>query len=190
MAKKALDANIIIYALLADHPAAEVCEAYIADSRHKFYTTALTPFEVYFILHRVYGVPRSDAGARALSLLDAPLTVVDVTSSDLRGALQRCVESGLDTNDSLLIQMCLRLEIPVLASDDRRLLTACEKEGIHPECPLEEEHRQLMREWEKTRLFPAGAPRVLGRVYAWLRDTDPRIASSFLEASGRLRHPP
>jgi len=190
MPKKGLDANIIVYSLLDGHPASEPCDAYIKDSRHKFYTTSLTPFEVYFALHRVYGVPRPSAASKALSLLDAPLTIVDVRSSHLHAAITRCETKGLEANDSLLIEMCLSLEIPSLASDDRRLLKACEEQGIHPECPIGEDQRRRMQVWEKTKLAQAGAPRPLARVHSWMRERNPQLAESFLEASGNLRHIP
>lgn len=190
MPKKGLDANIIVYSLLDDHPASELCDAYMKDSRHKFYTTSLTPFEVYFALHRVYGIPRPDAASKALSLLDAPLTIVDVRSSYLHPAIARCANEGLEANDSLLIEMCLSSDIPSLASDDRRLLKACEEQGIHAECPIGEDERQRMREWENTKLAQAGARRLLTRVYTWMQERNPQLAESFLEASGNLRHLP
>ena len=190
MPKKGLDSNIIVYSLLEDHPASEVCGGYLKDSRHTFYTTSLTPFEVYFALHRIYGIPPAEASSKVLSLLQAPLTIFDVRASDLHAAIRRCATKGIETNDSLLVQMCVSSEIPSLVSDDRRLLRVCEEEGIHPECPIGEDHRRLMQEWEKAKLVPAGLPRLLSRVHSWMQEINPQLAESFLQASENLRHLP
>jgi len=93
-------------------------------------------------------------------------------------------------NDSLLKQMCVSSEIPCLVSDDQRLLRVCEEEGIHPECPIGEDHRRLMQEWENAKLVPAGVPRLLSRVYSWMQENSPQLAERFLEASGNLHHLP
>jgi predicted nucleic acid-binding protein len=190
MGKVALDTNLIVYSLIEGHPASGVCDSFIKDPRRSFYTTSLTPFEVYYALHRVYNVPRIDAASKALSLLEAPLTIVDVATADVRPAIERCSSKSLDVNDSLLIQMCVGLDIPSLASDDRRLLKACEEEGIQPVSPIDDEQRQLMLKWEQEKLPPSGLPRLLARIHNWMQQADPQVARTFLQATGNLRHMP
>ncbi|MEM3046871.1 MAG: type II toxin-antitoxin system VapC family toxin [Candidatus Bathyarchaeia archaeon] len=190
MLRKVLDANVIVYSLLEDHPAGEACDRLLRSGRYDFYTTPLTPFEVYFILRRVYNVRREEASSRALSLFDSPLRFTAIGPEDARRALERCVTRSVDANDSLLIQLCLRSEIPSLASDDQRLLKACEEEGVQPQSPLGEEHRRRMQQWEEEKLPPSGLPRLLKRIHGWLGDVNPEAADLFHEATGGLRHPP
>lgn len=117
------------------------------------------------MLRRVYGVDSERASGKALSLLEAPINFVAAEQKDITSALNRCVLQDLDANDSLLLQACLNLDIPSLASDDRRLLKACEAEGVNSQSPVAEEHRESMRRWEAEKLLPSGLPRLLGRVY-------------------------
>jgi len=188
--RKALDTNIIVYALLEEHPAGEACDRLLRSGRYDFYTSPLTPFEVYFILRRVYNVGRQEASSKALSLFDSPLGFTEVGREDARRALERCVARDVDANDALLIQLCLRSEIPSLASDDQRLLKACEEEGIQPQSPIGEEHRRRMQLWEQEKLPPSGLPRLLRRIHGWLGNVNPEAAELFLEATGGLRHLP
>lgn len=154
MPKKALDSNLIIYSLLEDHPASAVCDALLRSPKYTFYATPITPFEVYFVLRRVYGVLKDEAASKALALFDTPLRFVEVGMQDAQLALKRAVTYDIDMNDSLLIQESLRLDIPSLSSDDRRLLKVCEGEGVHPQTPIGEEHRKKMGQWEEERLHP------------------------------------
>ncbi len=187
MLRKALDTNIIVYSLLEDHPASQVCDALIRSGRYDFHTTPLTPFEVYFALRRAYSIPKEEASEKALSLFDSPLTFAEIGTEDARTALKRCVAHDLDANDSLLIQACLRSNIPSLTTDDKRLLKASEENGILPQTPIEEEHRKKMRQWEADNLPPSGLPRLLRSIHSWLEDTNTEIAREFLDATKGLR---
>ncbi len=190
MLRKALDTNIIVYSLLEDHPAAAACDSLLRSGRYDFYTTPLTPFEVYYNLRRVYGVRGMEASSKALSLFDSPLRFAEMGSKEFRAALERCIAHGIDANDGLLIQMCLHLQIPSIASDDQRLLKTCEGEGIQPQSPVGEEQRRMMRRWEEEKLPPSGLPRLLKRIHSWLRGVNPDVADKFLEATGEFRHLP
>ncbi|MCP8322433.1 MAG: type II toxin-antitoxin system VapC family toxin [archaeon] len=190
MLKKVLDTNIIVYSILEDHPASQVCDSLIRDKRYSFYTTTLTPFEVYFVLRRIYGVEREEASSKALSLFKSPLIFTEIRPQDAKVALKRCIDYDLDVNDSLLIQACLNSGIPSLASDDRRLLKISEVEGIHPQSPIQKEHREKMQQWEKEKLLLSGLPRILKRIHIWLGRINPQVAQQFLESTGELRHLP
>lgn len=188
--RKTVDANVIVYSLLDDHPAADACDSLLRSGRYDFYATPLTPFEVYFVLRRIYGVEKKEASNRALSLFDSPLSFTEIGRDEAETALRRCVTYDIDANDSLLIQSCLRFGIPSLTSDDQRLLKACEEEGIQPQSPIGEEHRRKMVLWEEEKLPPSGLPRLLKRIHSWLGDVNPEAATLLLEATGGLRHLP
>lgn len=190
MTKKALDTNIIVYSLLEEHPASTVCDALVRNSKYAFYATPITPFEVYFVLTRVYGVQKGEASVNALSIFDSPIRFLEIGAEDARAALGRSVNYDIDMNDSLLIQESLKGDIPSLTSDDRRLLKVCDEEGIQPQALIGEEDRKKMQHWEEEKLAPSGLPRVLNRVHGWLRKTDPEITNLFFEATGGLRHLP
>jgi len=190
MLRKALDTNIVAYALLGDHPAAEACDSLLRTGRYEFHATPLTPFEVYYVLRRVYNIGKEGASSKALALFDSPLTFTHIGPEDAGKALRKCVDYEVEANDGLQLQLCLRTEIPSLASDDQRLLHACEGEGIQPQSPIGEEHRRRMRLWEEEKLPPSGLPRLLKRVHGWLAEVNPKAAKQFLEATGGLRRLP
>ena len=131
--KKLIDANLLIYALIEDHPASSVCEAFIRkENRYrKLYTTMLTPFEVFHVLWRIYGLKREQAMEKALSLFNSPLSFIPITEEVARISLEKIVEYKIDSNDALLLTSSILYDIPSLASDDRKLLKASNEEGIH-----------------------------------------------------------
>lgn len=190
MLKKTLDTNVIVYSLLKGHPASDACDSLIRDGKHIFYTTPITPFEVYYILMRVYGIRKEEAASKALALFDSPLFFTEITVEDARPALKRCAAQDLDANDSLILQACLNSGIPSVSSDDRRLLKIGELEGINTQSPITEEHRERMREWEEEKLPPSGLPRLLKRVHSWMARGNPQTAQRFFDATKGLRHIP
>jgi len=190
MLRKAIDANIIVYSLLEDHPAAQVCDSLLRGDRYDFYTTPLTPFEVYYALRNVYGIEREKASKKALSLFESPLKFSVMSPEHAKAALERCIVHGLDSNDSLLIELCLSSQIPSLASDDRRLLKTCGEMGIQPQSPVSEDQRLMMRLWEDEKLPKSGLLRLLKRIHGWLNDINPETAEKFFEDSDGLHHIP
>ncbi|MCE2402853.1 hypothetical protein J4G08_18450 [Candidatus Poribacteria bacterium] len=54
-APRGLDAMLIVYSLLGNHPASDVCEAFIRE-RASWFTTTLTLLEAKAILTKVYAV--------------------------------------------------------------------------------------------------------------------------------------
>nr|MDO8045084.1 type II toxin-antitoxin system VapC family toxin [Candidatus Baldrarchaeota archaeon] len=190
--KKLIDANLLIYALIEDHPASSVCEAFIRkENRYrKLYTTMLTPFEVFHVLWRIYGLKREQAMEKALSLFNSPLSFIPITEEVARISLEKIVEYKIDSNDALLLTSSILYDIPSLASDDRKLLKASNEEGIHTQSPINEKLRRDMNEWEKEKLASKGIPRILQRIYKWLLDIDNEIAEEFKKATNNLKQLP
>jgi len=190
--KKLIDANLLIYALIEDHPASSVCEAFIRkENRYrKLYTTVLTPFEVFHVLWRIYGLKREQAMEKALSLFNSPLSFIPITEEVARISLEKIVEYKIDSNDALLLTSSILYDIPSLASDDRKLLKASNEEGIHTQSPINEKLRRDMNEWEKEKLASKGIPRILQRIYKWLLDIDNEIAEEFKKATNNLKQLP
>jgi len=190
--KKLIDTNLLIYALIEDHPASSVCEAFIRkENRYrKLYTTVLTPFEVFHVLWRIYGLKREQAMEKALSLFNSPLSFIPITEEVAQISLEKIVEYKIDSNDALLLTSSILYDIPSLASDDRKLLKASNEEGIHTQSPINEKLRRDMNEWEKEKLASKGIPRILQRIYKWLLDIDNEIAEEFKKATNNLKQLP
>jgi len=184
--RKLVDSNIIIYSLLSNHPASDVCRDFLESRLYRFYTSPITPFEIYHVLHRIYGVPRDDAGEKALLLFQAPIEIFPVDSEMARSALEKALTYGLELNDSLLLEAGVRYEIPSIATEDRRLSNASVKHGIFPQTPVTDEIRREINEWEE-KLPPKGLQRILKAVYQWIKDRDKAIAEAFKEESQNLK---
>ena len=55
--KKLIDANLLIYALIEDHPASSVCEAFIRrEIRYRKLHNDVDSIEVFHVLWRIYGL--------------------------------------------------------------------------------------------------------------------------------------
>ena len=156
--RKALDAGILVYALLENHPASQICGSLLRSGRYAFYATALTPFEVYFVLRKIYAIEPQEAATKALALFDLPLHFTDITASDAQVALRTCIEHGIDANDGLLLQACLRLNVPSFGSEDRRMLKAGATKGLYPQSPIGPIVRRRMQQWEREKLPNRGPP--------------------------------
>jgi len=192
MPQKVVDTNLLSCALLEDHPASKACENFIKSEskRRRLLTTPITPFEVYYVLWKVYGLEQREAFEKASLLFEAPLdfTIIDETHS--REALKKCVQYGIEANDGLLLYACLHHGIPSLASDDQKLLEASQREGIYTQCPVNKNLREKMSIWEKEMLAERGLPRILYRIYHWLLGINRETAEKLREATSNLRQLP
>ncbi|MGQ9722589.1 MAG: type II toxin-antitoxin system VapC family toxin [Candidatus Jordarchaeum sp.] len=190
--EKDIDTNILVYALVEGHPATSACEEFIRRVGEKklLVTTPLTPFGIYYVLWRIYGLCRNKACEQAVLLFDSPIELIHITEEDVCVALRKVVEHSIEANDALLLVSCLQHSISSLASDDTRLLKACQKEGVHTEEPIDTKISQKMEMWEKDKLPEKGAQRMLLRVYNWLLDTDPKVADEFKQATGDMERLP
>ena len=184
--RKLVDSNIIVYSLLDNHPASEVCRDFLESKLYKFYISPIIPFEIYHVLHRVYGVPKSDAREKALLLFQASIEIFPVDGEMARNALEKAVTHGLELNGSLLLAAGIRYEIPSIATEDRRLLNISTKHGIFPQTPVTDEIKGEIDEWER-RIPPKGLQRILKAVYRWIKDRDEGIAEAFKDESQNFK---
>jgi predicted nucleic acid-binding protein len=190
MMKKALDTNIIVYSLLENHPASEICEKYIRDENYTFYTTPLTPFEIYFVLRKIYGVNMEKSAEKALSLFETPLIIEEITAGDAEAPLKKCVQHNIDTNDGFLLQLSLKNNVPSIASDDQKLLSSCQNEDLLPQSPINSAIKSEMNIWENENLPERGLARILKRIHLWLMEHDAENAKKFAQATNNLKQLP
>ncbi|MEM3563221.1 MAG: type II toxin-antitoxin system VapC family toxin [Candidatus Jordarchaeaceae archaeon] len=192
MLRKMIDTNILVYALVENHPATATCDDFIRRVSEKklLMTTPLTPFEIYYVLWRIYGLNRDKAFEQAVSLFDSPIEFTHITEEDAHMALRKVVEHSIEANDALLLISCLKQGASSLATDDTRLLKACQQEGVHTEEPIDTKVSQNMETWEKEKLPEKGVQRMLLRIYNWLLDTNPKVAQEFKQATQGMKRVP
>mgnify|MGYP000080908097 CR=1 FL=1 len=63
MLRKMIDTNLLVYALMEGYPATAVCDEFLRRVSEKklLITTPLTPFEIFYVLWRIYGLNRKRA---------------------------------------------------------------------------------------------------------------------------------
>lgn len=186
--KRLIDTNVLVYALIDNHPASSVCEMFIREQQdqHQFYTTTLTPFEVFHVLWKIYDLNIHQVLERVMLVLNSPLSFIQISERATRIAFKKRVEYQLETNDALLLAVALVHDIPSLVSDDIKLLNACEQEGLMALSPINDHIRAEISQWEKENLPEKGISRILTRIYSWLQEEENQVAQMFKIATNNL----
>jgi len=187
--QRGLDTMFLVYSSLQEHPASAICEQFIL-SKEGWVSTPLLLVEFYTVLTRNYGVDRQSTIQKTMELVDKPIEILSLEGHTVAAAIRLANEYNLDTNDAILLQLCLTSSINVIATDDRRFAHACDDLGITVENPITAVVRQQMAVWEEANLPPRGLPRLLLHIHRWLEVQNLNIAELFYEATGQyLRLP-
>lgn len=187
--QRGLDTMFLVYSSLQEHPASAICEQFIL-SKEGWVSTPLLFVEFYNVLTRNYGVDRQSTIQKTMELVDKPIEILLLEGHTVAAAIWLANEYNLDTNDAILLQICLTSGINVIATDDRRFARACDDLGIVVENPITATVRQQMTVWEEVNLPPRGLPRLLLHIHRWLEVQNLNIAEVFYEATGQyLRLP-
>jgi predicted nucleic acid-binding protein len=184
-----LDSNLLIYSILADHPASFVCQEFIEASDH-LVASSITLIEFFFVTTKVYGIEPAAVLAKINQFFASPLGIIDADTNTVVSALALCFEHEIEINDAIQLQMCLNLGIPSLATDDGRLIDLCKRLEIVVKNPISPELKQAMSAWEKANLPPKGLPRILHQIYDWIGARDDMLADSFRNATRNLTRMP
>lgn len=179
--KKILDSNILIYSLFEDHPAAQVCEEYILSCENKFewVTSPITFYETFYVLVKFYGLESSQVFKKIKETMKLPIDIKPLDKSLIITSLGKIIKHQIDTNDSILLQIGINYGISILATDDKKLIKACEDYGIICENPITEDIRKKIVDWEEKNLPKKGVGRIYSRIYNWIAQRDKELADEF-----------
>jgi predicted nucleic acid-binding protein len=186
---RALDAVIIVYSLLDDHPASLPCKHYIRD-RAGWCTSVLVLLEVQAILTRVYALEPALTAAKVKDFAAGPVLVLPFDVSSASAAIELSARLRIDLTDAALLDLAQTHQISTLVTEDRRLTSACADLGITAETPLDAGSRAAIAEWESANLSPKGLPRMLSQVHQWLQGRNAELADEFWRSSGGGIHLP
>ena len=187
--ERGLDAMLIVYSLLDNHPASAVCEQFIR-AHTGWCTSAVTLLEARAILSKVYAVDPTLASQKLAQFASGPILVAAVDAGTVLTAMSLADRLGIDLTDATLLQVVQAQGVTRLATDDKKLAQACRKLGIAPETPIDTSLRQQMAAWEAAHLPAKGLPRVLRRIYQWLLPAYPQVAQEFWSQTGGCSHLP
>ncbi len=184
-----LDAMLIVYSLLDDHPASAVCESFIREHTD-WLTTTLTLLEARAILTKVYAVDARLASQRLSQFSAGPIEIIKVDLPIALIAMQTADTLEIDITDAVLVQATLTHGAKVLATDDRKLIQACNQVNIAVENPIDVPLRREMASWEMKNLPQKSLPRILRRIHHWLHQRHQQIAEDFWSQTGGGNHLP
>lgn len=184
-----LDAMILVYSLLENHPASAVCEQFIR-SRTGWLTTALTLLEAKSILTKVYAVEPSQVSQKLAQFAAGAIFVVPIDLSTVLVAMNLADTFGIDLTDAVLLYQTQAHGASRLATDDTLLARACQQVGILPETPIDAPLREKMAQWEQMHLPAKGLPRILRQVHNWLNQAHPEAAQEFWARTSGGAHLP
>ena len=135
IALRGLDAMLIVYSLLEDHPASAGCESFIRE-RPRWLTTTLTLLEAKAILTKVYVVDTALASQQISQFSAGPIEIIEVDLPMTLAAMQIADTLEIDITDAILVQASLARGANALATDDRKLIQACHQVNLIPETPI------------------------------------------------------
>jgi len=187
--ERGLDAMIIVYSLLDNHPASAVCEQFIR-ARTGWFTTTLTLFEVKAILTKVYAVDSILVSRKIEMFTDGPIAVLEVDLATAIAAMKLADALRIDMTDSALLHISQTIGALELATDDNKLAQACRRVGIAPKTPIDPELRKHLAKWETENLPMKGLSRILRYIHHWLSQNNPQIAQDFWSQTGGGSHLP
>ena len=188
-ASRGLDAMLVVYSLLDDHPASAACESFIRDHTNWF-TTTLTLLEAKAILTKVYAIDINLASQQLSQFSAGPIEIVEVDLPITLAAMQSADSLEIDITDAVLVQATLARSANILATDDRKLIQACHQVDIAVENPIDISLRRQMASWEAENLPKKGLPRILRRIHQWLHQNHQQAAEDFWSQTGDGSHLP
>ena len=186
---RGLDAMLIVYSLLDDHPASAACESFIR-GHASWFTTTLTLLEVKAILTKVYDIEANLISQQLSQFSDGPIEIIEVDLPITLTSMQIADALEIDITDAVLLQATRTRGANVLATDDRKLIQACHQVDIAVENPIDVSLRRQMASWESENLPQKGLPRILRWIHQWLCQNHQQAAEDFWSQTGGGSHLP
>lgn len=180
---------VLVYALLAEHPASAACEEFLR-ARTGWFTTIMNLLEVKAVLTKVYGADATETTQQLTQVALGPVVVLPTEAPTVIAALTTADAMQLDLSDAVLLETVSAKKAMHLATDDARLADACRRRGITPEQPFGDAQRQEIAIWEAAHLPAKGLPRVLRRIEQWLAERDMELSRAFRSQTGGCSHLP
>ena len=97
-----LDAMLIVYSLLDDHPASAACESFIR-AHTSWFTTTLTLLEVKAILIKVYDVDVNLVSQQLSQFSAGPIEIIEVDLPITLTSMQIADALEIDITDAVLL---------------------------------------------------------------------------------------
>jgi len=178
---RVIDSNVLIYSLLKNHPAYTECTSYLAkfDEPDALFTTTDSLSETFQILRTFYKIDTTIILENIRDLFNSNITFYQFTPDNILNLLEETARSALEINDVKLYFLALKVQAPIIVTDDRKFARYIKEHKILHETPISDETRMQMGKWEQENLPPKGLPRILSRMYNYLVDSNVNVAQKF-----------
>ena len=184
----ALDTMLIVYSLLREHPASNICEQLLR--ANDWFTTVPNLLEAHAILLKVYGADAGQVQSKLAQLTEGPVAIIALSDTLALAAMQVATQEKIDLTDAVLMQTALERQATFLATCDQRLAQVARQKGLDAPEIFDFPLRRAIAHWEEDNLSSKGLPRVLRRVHSWLEKQHPTAASDFWSHTGGGSHLP
>lgn len=175
-----VDSQLLVYALVAAHPARPVMVAGLTTG--DWASTAVALLEVYRVLTRDYAFSDQAANDLVESLGRSPIHWEPLDSVQAGRAVGDRSGNAIDSVDAVLLGLA-RADRGALITQDRRLLRAAVRESVAVRNPIGPQLALAVTRWEDESLAPKGLARMLSVVERWIRARQPALADRLREAT-------
>ncbi len=189
---RVVDSNVFIYSLLKNHPAYKECSSYLAkfDEPDVIFTTTDSLVEIFQVLLTFYRIETKIILENIQNLLNSNISFYHFTSETLLNIFEETAGSKLEINDVKLYFLALKVQAPIVVTDDGKFAKFVKKNNLLHETPISDDTRKQMDNWEKKNLPPKGLPRTLLRIHNYLEEINAEIAQQFRVDTGGFKKIP
>lgn len=113
------------------------------------------------------------------NLLNSNISFYHYTPETLLTIFEETTGSKLEINDIKLYFLALKVQAPIIVTDDWKFAKYVKKNNFLYETPISDETRKQMDKWEKENLPPKGLPRTLLRIHNYLEEFNAEMAMQF-----------
>ncbi len=180
---RVIDSNVFIYSLLKNHPAYTECSSYLEkfDEPDALFTTTDSLTEIFQVLRVFYKIDPTIILENIRDLFNSNITFYHFTPDNILNILVETAQSKLEINDIKLYFLALKVQAPIVVTDDRKFAKYIKNHNIIYETPVSDATRKQIDVWEQDNLPPKGFPRMLLRIYYYLGEKNVNIAEQFRE---------
>ncbi|OLS16442.1 MAG: hypothetical protein RBG13Loki_0012 [Promethearchaeota archaeon CR_4] len=146
--------------------------------------------EIFLILRSFYQIDTKIILEHVRDLLNSNITFYQFTPDNTLPILEETTRSNLEINDIKLFQLALKVQAPIIVTDDRNLAKYVKTHKMLHETPISDETRMQIDKWEQKKLPPKGLPRILFRIYNYFLTNNVDLAQRFREDTRGFRKMP
>jgi predicted nucleic acid-binding protein len=181
--KRIIDSNIIIYSILENHPANQVCKDFLAsiDTQNSLFSHQDCLLELFQVLRVNYAINLDIIIKKIRQLYQSNISFKTNINSNLLDVFELVKQYGIHPVDAKLYLLSIELQAPIIVTDDWKFRNFLKTKGILGETPITDNISKLIQDWENKNLPSGGIARILKYLNSYLEKLDANIALKLKE---------